>query len=257
LHVNGTNFIDRLQVESTFHQEDLLSVQPFEIAGGKGLVSVVGPRIPTSVIVSYRGSGMTPADFIRNLNYAKTKFPFLRYRDDRMEVHAGFFKLYTALRVVFFKQFNNWFKTLPQGIPIIFTGHSLGGALATLNALEFKERHPKLNVQLITFASPRVGNQEFANYVNEQIPRIHRWVQENDLVSRLPPISFGYQHTKGEIWWNGKAPTCCSSESESLQCSLQVPRTKLSVERHCFLKSNLRFGRGHCKRIQKLPFLSR
>jgi hypothetical protein len=61
-----------------------------------------------------------------------------------------------------------------------FTGHSLGAALATLAAQRFQ------NVRgLYTFGSPLVGDRLFA--AGLRIPAF-RFVHNNDLVARVPPI---------------------------------------------------------------------
>ncbi|KAK6024114.1 triacylglycerol lipase [Ostertagia ostertagi] len=54
-------------------------------------------------------------------------------------------------------------KTYPQH-RILFTGHSLGGALASLASTMFAHRHPSVadRIHLITFGQPRVGNYEYA-----------------------------------------------------------------------------------------------
>lgn len=39
------------------------------------------------------------------------------------------------------------------------TGHSLGGALATLATLDHRRRYPTANVTMYNFGSPRVGNR--------------------------------------------------------------------------------------------------
>merc|ERR1712151_520967 len=66
------------------------------------------------------------------------------------------------------------------------TGHSLGGALATLYAAELRL---KLGIPLgvCTFGSPRVGNQTFADlFKKARIPSI-RVVCERDPVASQPP----------------------------------------------------------------------
>merc|ERR1719253_1400648 len=44
-----------------------------------------------------------------------------------------------------------------------FTGHSLGGAMATLLAAEYRVMYSELPIALCTFGSPRVGNERFAS----------------------------------------------------------------------------------------------
>ena len=67
---------------------------------------------------------------------------------------------------------------------ILITGHSLGGSLATLcaretaqEALQLKKR---INVEVITFGAPRVGDISFATCINEcqekqEIQRLFRY----------------------------------------------------------------------------------
>ncbi|CAN0306134.1 unnamed protein product, partial [Ectocarpus fasciculatus] len=42
---------------------------------------------------------------------------------------------------------------------VYITGHSLGGALATLAALDHRRRYPEAKVTMYNFGSPRVGNK--------------------------------------------------------------------------------------------------
>ena len=44
---------------------------------------------------------------------------------------------------------------------IYFVGHSLGGAIAKINALYFSNLFDMLNVSSITFASPLIGDKKF------------------------------------------------------------------------------------------------
>lgn len=82
--------------------------------------------------------------------------------------------------------------------PIWFTGHSLGGALATIAAgrcvLSSIPSHPEA---LFTFGSPRVGNKRFINFVKLNH---FRWVNNNDIVTRLPPRWLGYRHSGKQLY---------------------------------------------------------
>ena len=72
---------------------------------------------------------------------------------------------------------------------IIFTGHSLGGAMATLASYYFKKHNLGENEPiLITFGQPRVGNENFARNYMEIISNVYRIERENDIVSMFPPI---------------------------------------------------------------------
>jgi pimeloyl-ACP methyl ester carboxylesterase len=67
--------------------------------------------------------------------------------------------------------------------PWFYTGHSLGGALATLAA----SRRPSFATY--TFGAPRVGSAEFA--ADLEGADVFRWVNHRDPVTRLPPAALG------------------------------------------------------------------
>ena len=77
---------------------------------------------------------------------------------------------------------------------LLFTGHSLGAAMATLAA---SLQRPK---SLFTFGSPRVGNQAFVDLLKGLDN--HRYVDCCDLVARVPPEgALGYTHVPGDIYY--------------------------------------------------------
>ncbi len=81
-----------------------------------------------------------------------------------------------------------------------FTGHSLGGAMAAICAgrcrLSYIHSNPRA---LFTFGSPRVGNRRYVNYVQIET---YRWVNNNDIVPRVPPAWLGYRHKGQEVYLN-------------------------------------------------------
>ena len=73
--------------------------------------------------------------------------------------------------------------------PVWVTGHSLGGAIATIAAVDLREC---CSVQgLYTFGSPRVGNR---NFIAQVPPNAFRFVNYRDLVTHLPLRFGGYEH---------------------------------------------------------------
>lgn len=69
------------------------------------------------------------------------------------------------------------------------TGHSLGAAMATLATSRFEEFTTV--EQLTTFGSPRVGTRKFVN--NISTPH-YRFVNNNDIVTKVPLWIMGYKH---------------------------------------------------------------
>lgn len=72
---------------------------------------------------------------------------------------------------------------------IIFTGHSLGGALAVHAAADMALQGvvPSEKTEVYTFGQPRVGNKEFYDLFQSQIQEYYRLVHHKDLVAHLPP----------------------------------------------------------------------
>lgn len=91
---------------------------------------------------------------------------------------------------------NNETEAVPT---IIFTGHSLGGALATLSSLYFKCKYPEAEISCITFGSPRAGCSEFAKLFNDNIEESYRFVNDNDPVPCVP-LAWRFKHVKGCKW---------------------------------------------------------
>lgn len=84
--------------------------------------------------------------------------------------------------------------------PVYFTGHSLGGAMAKICAGRCLLSHVATNPQqLFTYGSPRVGNRSYVNFVTLDH---YRFVNNNDIVTRAPPMWFGYQHSGHEVYFN-------------------------------------------------------
>lgn len=77
-------------------------------------------------------------------------------------------------------------------LPLYITGHSLGGALATLAAASGELSSV---VGLYSFGSPRVGDATFRTLIAAQELSVHRFVHGNDLITTLAPEGwFGYTH---------------------------------------------------------------
>ncbi|KAK7954028.1 lipase [Apiospora saccharicola] len=81
---------------------------------------------------------------------------------------------------------------------IVFTGHSLGAAIATVAAAY--ERAAGHAIDLYTYGSPRVGNRAFVDFVTKQAGFEYRVTHLADPVPRLPPIFANYRHTSPEYW---------------------------------------------------------
>lgn len=84
--------------------------------------------------------------------------------------------------------------------PLRFCGHSLGGAMATICSGRCFLSHIDSNPdELFTYGSPRVGNNRYIRYVAMEH---YRFVNNNDIVTRVPPPWLGFCHSGEEMYLN-------------------------------------------------------
>jgi len=86
--------------------------------------------------------------------------------------------------------------------PLWFAGHSLGGAMAAVCAVRCKTSPIPSNPSAIfSYGAPRVGNRPYTSVLDV---KHYRWVNNNDIVPRMPPPLLGYRHMGQEIYLNRK-----------------------------------------------------
>lgn len=134
-----------------------------------------------TAIVAFRGTE-TPEDWLKDFDSLAIPFPDV---SNSGLVHQGFNAVYQTIR-----------DSVIAGVDAVkvdaasmwVTGHSLGGAIALLAALDFaKDAVPPLVSQLYTFAGPRVGDDTFHKIFDATIPLCYRVWNRWDIVPQLPP----------------------------------------------------------------------
>ncbi len=113
-------------------------------------------------------------------------------------VHAGFLAHYNAVRSQALQALRR--ELSRNFLPLQVTGHSLGGALAQLAALDIvtnlqDDLHGS-DVCLYTFGSPNVGNAVFANLLNSKVPNFWRVENDGDPVCIIPQCFYSAAGTK-------------------------------------------------------------
>lgn len=138
-----------------------------------------------TIYVVWRGSE-SKKDFQNDASIDKV--PFI---EDGEKVHIGFKYCWESVVGDTYDAIDTALENLQgETTDIVVSGHSLGGAVATLYAYSIKKHFPHYNVSATTIGSPRVGNKVFKeNYDKSDIDTL-RIVHNNDLVTHTPYIRF-------------------------------------------------------------------
>ncbi len=140
-------------------------------------------------------------EWIHDANFLMVPCPFLSGAGNTED---GFTEMYNSLAIgtaAGAPTLSKALATLPWKRPVTsltICGHSLGGALATLLALDVAvNTPPPFKTPLVyTYASPRTGDPQFANTYNHVVPNTVRIANRLDIVPKLPlpPL---YDHVLG------------------------------------------------------------
>lgn len=134
-------------------------------------------------------------------------------RCDNCTVHMGFLESWTQARKLVLPVLKN-VRARHRDYPIHLVGHSLGGAVALLAALELKVALGWDDLVVTTFGEPQAGNDGFVDYVDRVFGlggldgydpdlerRFYRRVTHvDDPVPLLPLSEWGYRPHAGEVF---------------------------------------------------------
>ncbi len=179
----------------------------------------------TNNIIALRGT-QTVYEWVTDL--AGFQINYDPSNDKYGKVHVGFYTIYEELAEQI-RRAASKFSTL---VPCYVTGHSLGSALAVLAATDIAMHVNGLKeqLQMYSYAGPRVGDPVFASFYNGLIPNSYRVVNLADVAPILPPtkiLKYTYQHVGQEwsyLWQTGDI------EGNHFLMSNYLPAVNLQVE---------------------------
>ncbi|MFF2089786.1 lipase family protein [Paenibacillus sp. NPDC058174] len=135
------------------------------------------------IIIAFRGTSSTN-DWISDVLASQIQFPYLAEED--CLTHYGFTEIYSSAR----EQIIACLGELSPDKTLYITGHSLGGALATLCAVDAAANTNHTAPNLFTYGSPRAGNPEFVKVFTAYVPSSLRIANLFDIVTYAPPAVY-------------------------------------------------------------------
>jgi hypothetical protein len=165
-------------------------------------------------------------------------------------VHAGFLTSWRNTRCTIIPHVETALQENPD-YQLVLVGHSLGGAVAALAALEFQGRG--WTPQVTTFGEPRIGNMALNTYIDKQFGLSNNSVPSEDALYRrvthvddpvplLPLEEWDYHMHAGEVFIS-KSSLAPSKEdlmhcagNEDVRCIQGNGATSIAIEKLAELK---------------------
>jgi hypothetical protein len=177
-----------------------------------------------SIFIGFRGSSNIQ-NWISNIKIILIH----PYADNSIAVDKGFYDLYDILKPDVMSIISDMTRKYATN-KLFITGHSLGGALATICSFDIMYNEFPYDISyLITFGSPRVGNVYFSDYFNAYSIYSKRITHNYDIVPHVPEEFLGYKHVSNEIWYNEdntEYTICNDLDNEDPTCSNSCAPTK-------------------------------
>jgi len=196
----GTPTVDYKVVTSIYANDLATDMNPDR---GKNLVSIgliLQGTATGDAVIAIRGTEGIQ-EWVQDAKFLAVPCPFLSSAGHTEDGFTAMYASMTTATAPGSPSVTKALATLPwisAVTSLTICGHSLGGALATLLALDVAANasSPFNNPTAYTYASPRTGDPAFAATYNHAIPDTTRIANRMDLVPKLPlpPL---YEHVEG------------------------------------------------------------
>lgn len=181
---------------------DISYRKPFEIENDKILYDLIQTKLfinnektdaqcylfysYKTIYICFRGTSSIKDALIDLKTLQKT------FIEKGVKVHRGFYKQFMSIESEIKEHIKNICKIYPTINKLCFVGHSLGGGLATLGSVWFKNMFPEKIIECYTLGSPRVGNKKFIELFQKIIDTSYRIVDHKDPIQYVPMLPIYY-----------------------------------------------------------------
>ena len=159
------------------------------------------------LVVSFKGS-KSGYDYYMDAKVSKS-VPLIFPVTTNIKIHSGFLQVYTEIRPILLRYLSELNHTR-----VHFTGHSLGGVLGILAAIDYYF-HFNLVPTVVTFGQPRIGNSDFSSWLDNLNLNITRVAAFGDIVPFLPPELLGYKHSSKPVLFKEGISYYCDGECDN------------------------------------------
>lgn len=175
------------------------------------------------IIITFRGTEPKLKDFKTDADF--DKIPYLNGN-----VHKGFgkafLKVWNEKDAVLKKSMKEVLESYQEdkNKAIWCTGHSLGGALATLAAATLLNENKPVK-GLYTFGQPRTVDKVFADTFDQQFKNIaFRFANFNDIIAAIPPYENGnFQHIGLLMQFDEQRTLHIKSDYQDMNSAIDIP----------------------------------
>ncbi|KAJ7777388.1 lipase [Mycena metata] len=176
-----------------------------------------------SVIVAHQGtSTKSILPILTDVMFAQESLNATLFSgmDSEIRVHSGFAGEHVKSASAVLAAVNSMLDTFNTS-SVTVTGHSLGAALALLDSVYLSLHLPvSTNFTTITYGLPRVGNKNFADYVDAHNLSLTRITNKKDPIPVVPEQVLGYEHPSGEIHITNKSSSSAGQDDGNALCSV-------------------------------------
>lgn len=198
------------------------------------------------IVIAFRGTdALTLADYLTDAQVVLAPYysPGVFNAPNATAVHLGFLNSYNSVAPLVLSIVGAQLELHPD-YNLVCTGHSLGGALASLAAISLRHNLPELrgSLRLFTYGQPRTGNLEYSQFLEQGLGKnnMYRVVHQHDGVPTIIPQSIGYHHHATEYWQVGDPSSPnnvkkCTQSSEDPSCSRSILSKGINVDHFTYL----------------------
>ena len=157
------------------------------------VVAFRGTKTWSDLAIDFEGAGAGATLSLPNILSARTAFWASSWNvgGHNLIVHQGFHRTYQAIADSVRSQVVSQFQSDHALSELYIVGHSLGGALADLCAVDIVQNPPSSSAtiprpKVVTYAAPKVGDSAFVNVFDSSVASCHAASHTFDLVPYVP-----------------------------------------------------------------------